>query len=167
MKITKLKDIIISPGESSPKIFATDNELYLFFYYNQDFDEKKFYSEIKERNALIDEGTVMIKFANPLIHKFGSPNSEVLSGHNLYKFGIEFFEAHLIEDSTWLKEISTINSVHRYYKEEKFSKYKHYLLSFDDNTFECISKDYNITYSKMKMFDLILTILQKSIADEF
>jgi hypothetical protein len=71
--------------------------------------------------------------------RFGTPNDEVLHGHPLHGKGLEPYAAHLIANSAWLAELQRINSVHPYYDPARWLSYEHYLLTFHDDTFECIA----------------------------
>jgi hypothetical protein len=71
-------------------------------------------------------------------------NDEVLSGHPLWGRGLEPYEAHIIAHSRWLAEEEQINKVHPRYNPDRWKTRKHYLLSFKDDTFECLASDYKI-----------------------
>ncbi len=79
------------------------------------------------------------QFERCVIHKFGGPNDEVLSGHPLSEKGLTPYAAHTIENSSWIEEQRAINSVHSQYAPERWTGYKHYMLLFHDEMFECIA----------------------------
>ena len=81
-----------------------------------------------------------VEFEHCLVHKFGSPNDEVLEGHRLHGKGLSGYRAHVVERSAWLKEIEQINSVHPQYDPASWTGLTHYVLPFHDQTFECIAK---------------------------
>ena len=54
----------------------------------------------------------MVEFKSPRSVKMGSPDDEVLQGHPLYGAGLEFYEAHIVENSTWISELMDVNRVH-------------------------------------------------------
>jgi hypothetical protein len=84
-----------------------------------------------------------IEFERCLIHKFGSPNDEVLDGHPLHGRGLVAYAAHVVERSRWLAELMQINSMHPQYDPNGWGHYQHYLLAFHDETFECIARGHS------------------------
>lgn len=85
----------------------------------------------------------VIEFERCLVHKFGSPNDEVLEGHPLHGRGLVAYAAHVVERSRWIAELMKINSVHSHYDPNGWELYQHYLLAFHDETFECIARTYS------------------------
>jgi hypothetical protein len=80
-----------------------------------------------------------------------------LSGHPLYGKGLELYGAHIVENSNWLMEAEQINKVHPRYNPEHWKRFKHYLLMFHDERFECLAKSfYTEVYSRS--FDEVLEI---------
>ena len=47
-----------------------------------------------------------------------------------------------VENSPWLKELETINSVHSGYDPETWRNLNHYIFGFHDSTFECVAKSF-------------------------
>ena len=74
--------------------------------------------------------------------RFGSPGDEVLSGHPLWGSGLEFYEAHIVRNSAWAKEIEAIRSVHSGYRGP--TETTHYLFAFHDETFEALADDVTV-----------------------
>jgi hypothetical protein len=83
------------------------------------------------------------EFERCLVHKFGSPNDEVLQGHPLHGRGLVAYAAHIVERSGWIAELMKINSVHSQYDPDAWKDYQHYLLAFHDETFECVARAYS------------------------
>ncbi len=76
--------------------------------------------------------------------RFGIANDEVFSGLPLWNKGLEYYRAHIIENSTWIAQLKDINRVHAYYNEERWKTKKHYSLLFHDEIFEVIATEYKI-----------------------
>ncbi|HEX4443555.1 MAG TPA: hypothetical protein VHZ81_08285 [Galbitalea sp.] len=74
--------------------------------------------------------------------RFGAPNDEVLHGHPLYGHGLQFYQAHIVRNSTWLTELNAINSAHSHYRGP--SDRTHFLFAFHDETFEAIADDVRV-----------------------
>lgn len=90
-----------------------------------------------------DERTAVVKFENCVIHKFGAPNDEALSGHELYKNGLHHYGIFKVSKSSWLKDLEKMNSAHPRHDKERFLAYSHFIFTFHDSTFECISAAMN------------------------
>ncbi|GAC1591957.1 MAG: hypothetical protein NVS3B21_11020 [Acidimicrobiales bacterium] len=73
--------------------------------------------------------------------RFGFPNDEVLTGHPLWGHGLEFYATHEVEDSSWLHDLRSIESVHPRAADTPFWDQKHFVLTFHDNTLEAIADD--------------------------
>ncbi|MBI1216746.1 MAG: hypothetical protein GC185_13130 [Alphaproteobacteria bacterium] len=86
-----------------------------------------------------EEKTVIIKFQNFLIYKFGSPNDEALAGHPLYKAGLMPYGAFKVQGASWIAELEKMNAVHPRHNKDRFNAYSHFIFTFHDSTFECIS----------------------------
>jgi len=92
-----------------------------------------------------DVSTVaLVKLIDCYAYTFGGPNDEVLSGHPLWGRGLSYSSAHVIAHSRWLAEAENINKVHQHYNPDRWKTRKHYLLSFKDETFECLASGYKI-----------------------
>ena len=85
----------------------------------------------------------VIQFERCIIHKFGSPNDEVLEGHPLHGRGLAAYAAHVVERSRWIADLMKVNSVHPGYNPDSWQQYQHYLLAFHDETFECIARGHS------------------------
>lgn len=85
-------------------------------------------------------GVVVLRFVRPAAVKLGSPNDEVLDGHPLFGKGLAAYRPHTIVNSSWIRELRQINSVHVNYDATRWDAFTHYLLTFHDETFECIAE---------------------------
>ena len=77
-------------------------------------------------------------------HRFGGPNDELIAGHPFHGRGLHGYRAHVVENSPWIAVERATNSVHRGFREERWARTKHYLLSFHDDTFECLAEGWTI-----------------------
>jgi hypothetical protein len=60
----------------------------------------------------------------------------------LHGRGLRPYAAHVVEGSSWIAELETRNRVHPYHRPEAFASLRHYLLTFHDETFECLARDH-------------------------
>ena len=90
------------------------------------------------------EPLALVKFSICYASMFGPPNDEAFGGHPLASRGLRPYGAFIIENSSWIRRLEQMNSVHLYHKPERFWARKHYVLSFHDSTFECVADGYVI-----------------------
>jgi hypothetical protein len=102
------------------------------------------YANVVDPAAPSPESIVMATFEECLIYKFGAPNDEALAGHRLYGRGLTPYGAHTVERSRWIREQERINSVHPQHRPGWEAQYRHYLLAFHDETFECIARSHSV-----------------------
>ena len=136
----------LNSGAPSPKLICDDVNLILLFYVDI-FELPEISDNILERDISQDKGVAILRFKNVYIHKFGIPNDEVLFGHPYYDLGLKPYSMSSIIDSDWIKDIKRIQVKHPYFNEQSFDKLAHYIITFKDNTFECIAENYNVEYS--------------------
>ena len=67
-----------------------------------------------------------------------------MEGHPLYHLGLEPYSIQKVIDSQWIKELTKMNSVHPYHKDEQFEKYEHFIFFFHDTCFEIVAESYSI-----------------------
>ena len=85
---------------------------------------------------------MVVQFESPYAHMFGPPNDEAFSGHPLASRGVAPYRVFEVDNSSWLKSLERMNSVHPHHRSEQFAGYKHYIFAFHDSTFECIAKSF-------------------------
>lgn len=92
-----------------------------------------------------DAGEVaIVTFQGLASFKIGAPNDEVLHGHPLSGHGLGPYTAHEVHHSRWLELVRAINAVHPAYNAGHWDSMRHYLLTFHDETFECLAKEHRI-----------------------
>jgi len=158
MRIERISEKFdIDVGAPTPTILSNEHNLYLIFYVSKvdpNWNGKTIHMRTEE-----DEGIVTIKFDRFAQFKFGNPNDEAISGHPLYKLGLEPYSIQKVIDSEWIKELIKMNSVHPYHKNEHFSKYEHFIFFFHDTCFEIAAEGYTILEnSEINMRDEIQRI---------
>jgi hypothetical protein len=94
--------------------------------------------------ALIKRTIAVVEFERCILYKFGAPNDEVLAGHPLHGKGLVAYGAHTVERSRWISEQERLNGVHPQHDPESWKRFRHYLLAFHDETFECIATAHSV-----------------------
>lgn len=132
-KVRPLNDIPLSSvGAPIPVILADEHTTVVAYYTEED--------EIDYEGPI--EPIAIITFERCHSTMFGPPNDEAFSGHPLYARGLKPYSSFVIENSSWLRNLVEMNSVHPYHNANLFKGYKHFILSFHDSTFECIAENY-------------------------
>lgn len=141
MKLVEIKNLFtIDYGAPSPLIIANDDELYLTFYIaNEGYQHLDIPHQRSESN---DIGICILKFKSYLKYTFGAPSNETIGGHPYYKLGMRSASFYELEGSDLVKQLQNIANVHPYYKPERWSLYKHYIVTFHDNMFECVAQEF-------------------------
>lgn len=93
-----------------------------------------------------DEQVACVIFDFCYATMFGPPNDEVYDGHPLSEKGLGPYGVFEIIDSSWIRLLESLNSVHPRHDKENFMMNKHhYVLSFHDTNFECVARDYEVS----------------------
>ena len=92
------------------------------------------------RGPRADHGIAVVEFKRVTSIKVGSPNDEVLRGHPLWGSGLEFYSAHEVENSPWIAELAEVDRAHERFDESQWSGRRHFVLTFHDETVECVAK---------------------------
>jgi hypothetical protein len=85
---------------------------------------------------------VLVTFQGCSIFTFGAPNDEALNGHPLYRHGLKPYTVHRVANSDWIQQMERRNSVHPRHDKSRFLEgLIHYIITFHDTTFECLTKE--------------------------
>jgi hypothetical protein len=82
----------------------------------------------------------VIRFVHSRAHYLGSPNDEALNGHPLYSRGLRFYGVYEVTGSSWIRSLERMNRVHSRHDPRRFDKYRHFVFTFHDDTFECVAE---------------------------
>lgn len=151
MKLNEISGLIsIDVGAPTPTIISNDSNLYIMFYAGRSDSNAEV---LQERNSVYDKGIYILKFNLFLKYNFGIPGNEIIIGHPYAKLGLQSYAFYELEDSDWIKELMEIESVHPYFNKDKWIGYKHYILTFHDNMFECIARDFEIREKTTSIYE--------------
>lgn len=90
------------------------------------------------------EPHAIVEFARPYASMFGPPNDEAFAGHPLASRGLHPYGAFEVRQSSWIRALERMNSVHPYHRPETFAALRHFILAFHDETFECVATGYSV-----------------------
>ena len=91
------------------------------------------------------EPLALVEFQAYASFMFGAPNDEAFAGHPLAKRGLHPYGAFQIENSSWIRQLERMNSVHPYHKPERYERLKHFIFAFHDSTFECVAEGFTVS----------------------
>jgi len=98
-----------------------------------------------------EDRVVVVRFHRVASVRMGAPNDEVLDGHPLHGKGLRAYAAHTVARSSWTEELQRINAVHRAYDPARWTRYHHYLLTFHDETFECVAEGFTAATTRASL----------------
>ena len=91
------------------------------------------------------ESLALAEFEFYWSYMFGAPNDEAFCGHPLAARGLRPYGAFRIADSSWVRQLERMNSVHPRHNPDRFDELKHFVFAFHDSTFECVAKGFTIS----------------------
>jgi len=144
-----------SIGAPCPLVVADEHRVALAYYLqNRDpgWDGTKI-RIIDPRTS--SEPVALVLFRRCCAYMFGPPNDEAFSGHPLADRGLRPYAAFRIEESSWLRRLERMNSVHPNHKPERFWELQHLVFAFHDSTFECICEDFEVVRREGALVSLV------------
>ncbi|MBA2501979.1 MAG: hypothetical protein H0V27_03780 [Pyrinomonadaceae bacterium] len=105
------------------------------------------------------EPLALVEFSSYSSLMFGAPNDEAFAGHPLTNRGLHSYAAFQIENSSWIRQLMQMNSVHHYHKPERFERLKHFVFAFHDSTFECVAERFTLSEHEGSLKSL-LSVMQ-------
>ncbi len=157
-KVIELKDVPQSSVGSPLPIVLSNEYKTLLAYLLQ--DEPNWNNPTAEDFEKSGEPIAIVEFKNRRSLMFGSPNDEAFHGHPLANRGLHSYGFFEVENSSWIRKLERMNSVHEYHKPKHFEKYKHFVFTFHDSTFECIAEKFEISVHEGSL-ENILPEMQK------
>ncbi len=132
-----------SVGSPRPVLMADEYHGVVVAYYVQ--EQEVWQTPPPKEPGDSDETIAIVRFRGCLVHMFGPPNDETFSGHPLFERGIRPYRMFRVENSSWIRKLERMNSVHSQHRPEHFFKKQHLIFAFHDSTFECICDSFDLT----------------------
>lgn len=126
-KVVPYADLPQSSTVEGPLIIATDNALVLAY-------------ELAPVAQDGPETIVVVKFEGPRCHYLGGPNDEARTGHPLMGRGLDFYGLYEVRNSSWIRSLEKMNRVHPRHNARLYEGLRHFIICFQDATFECIAR---------------------------
>jgi len=103
----------------------------------------------------VDEAVALIRFSSCYAHMFGPPNDEAFHGHPLAHRGLHPYGVFEVADSSWIRRLERMNSVHPHHRSETFWERRHVIFAFHDITFECVCLGFDVTITRGSIESII------------
>ena len=149
-----------SVGAPIPMVLSDERKVILAFYL-QDTPEHWDGTTIRMVGTESDELVAIVEFQFCYAHMCGPPNDEAFGGHPLEDRGLTPYGAFEILNSSWIRGLERMNSVHPDHKPAAFSDRHHYIFSFHDSTFECIADGFEVTETMGSMRSILPLMSKK------
>lgn len=143
-RVVELQDVPqCETGAPLPLVLADDNHLLLGYLISKpDPNWDGTYVNVVGPTSE-DRPVAIVRFDRPYAHMFGPPNDEAFGGHPLAARGLMPYGAFEVPDSSWIRALERMNSVHARHNREWFLEGKrHFIFVFHDSTFECVATNY-------------------------
>jgi hypothetical protein len=111
--------------------------------------------------ATTEDPVAIVDFVGTTAHYFGPPNDEAFSGHPLASRGLSPCGAFEVLDSSWIRLLIEMNSVHSHHSPKLFEYLRHFIFTFHDDTFECVAGDFGFTITKGPLSRAVSEIHQR------
>lgn len=158
MELIELKDLFeMDCGSPSPILLSNDNELFITFY----VDKQSLSAIPQERNTIDDTSVCVLKFNMYLKYSFGIPGDETIHGHPYSKLGMKSYSFYELKNSDLIKSLQDIDQVHPQHNPKKWKMYRHYILTFHDNMFECIAQGFEIREENTSLYNQTAKMLNQ------
>ena len=141
-----------STGAPLPFVIADEHHIVLAYYMA---DQDRWDGVARSVSPTSGDNAVAIVRFVGSTHMFGSPNDEAFAGHPLAGRGLEPYGAFLIEDSSWIRKLERMNSVHPVHRPNKYRTLQHLVFAFHDSTFECVCEKFDLRTVKGSMRDAV------------
>lgn len=164
-KVVELKNVPQSSVGAPLPIVLSDEHKTLLAYLLQDTPEDWDGTTARIVDyETYNEPIGIVEFRFCLSFMFGMPNDEAFHGHPLESRGLRPYGVFEIENSSWLRKLEKMNSVHEYHSPERFEKYKHFVFAFHDSTFECIAESFEISIHEGSLLSVLSEMQKRLVA---
>ena len=152
----------IEPGAPIPVIVADEWHVLLAYIIRQPFPPDWDGSTVKEMTHKTQgEAIAQVEFVRPWAHMSGPPNDEAFDGHPLAHRGLEPYGTFEVKNSSWLRSLVTMNSVHPRHDPSRFADDHHFVFAFHDSTFEVIAREFQVSLHVGSMSSAIEAMTRK------
>lgn len=145
-----------SVGAPCPVVLSGEHFLHLAYYLEQREEgwDGLTVRVVGEHSG--GEPCALVRFAHAAAHMFGPPNDEAFAGHPLSGRGLEPYAVFEVKNSSWIRTLERMNSVHPCHQPVRFAKYKHFIFAFHDSVFECVAEGFELSVHRGSVSGVLL-----------
>lgn len=155
-RVVKLTEVPqCSVGAPIPWVLADELRIVVAYYVQQREPDWNGHTVRIVSEVSDGEPIAIVCFDGATAHMFGPPNDEAFHGHPLYSRGLRPYAAFRIENSSWIRKLERMNSVHRQHRPERYRELQHFVFAFHDRTFECVCKSFRVTQTRGSIVETI------------
>jgi len=156
-RVVELSDVPQSSvGAPLPLVLADEHSVVLAYYLQETPPEWDGNSARMVDPVDSDEPIAIVRFARCTAHMFGPPNDEAFSGHPLAERGLTPYAVFEVTDSSWIRALEKMNSVHPRHSPKRFLDGKrHLVFAFHDSTFECVCTGFQFQLARGSLRSVI------------
>lgn len=148
-------------GAPMPLVLASEHRLFLI-YIMQDTPADWDGTKVRIVDTLVEDLPIaVVEFNRVHAHIFGPPNDEAFERHPLESRGLGPYSASIVEDSSWIRALERINSVHQYHNPERFREKTHFIFAFHDSTFECVAKEFAVSLHRGSLSAVAASVISR------
>jgi hypothetical protein len=149
-------------GAPLPFLLCNDNKAFLTFHASEpDLSPDGVNVKVIDPASLESLTLCLVTIKGCISAKLGAPNDEIHHGHLLHGRGLEPYTAQLVINSPWLKEVRANDEVHSSHNPEQWELVKHFILWFDDTTFECLATSLEAEVTTESMESLLKRVAEE------
>jgi hypothetical protein len=111
------------------------------------------------------EEMAIVEFQRCKSRMFGPPNDEAFAGHPLANRGLHPYGAFEIENSSWIRQLEQMDSVHSAHRGGWLLRLKHFVFAFHDSTFECVASGFTISRRRGSLESLFSEMRRRLLSD--
>lgn len=160
-KVIELKNVPQSSVGSPLPIVLSDEHTILLAYLLQNVPKNWDSKFIRVVDYESEEFIAVVEFERYSSFMFGMPNDEAIHGHPLYERGLQSYGVFVIENSSWIRRLEKMNSVHPYHNPKSYAQLKHFIFAFHDSTFECVAESFEISIHEGSLENILSKMGEK------
>jgi len=138
-----------SVGTPTPLVVGDENRVVLAYYV-----------EVTEPSRDRVNDIAIVRFTLCYAHMFGPPNDEAFAGHPLASRGLRRYGASEVSDSSWIRRLEKMNSVHPCHRPDAFWQRRHLVFAFHDSTFECVCDAFEVSLARGPIRSLAVEMMK-------
>jgi len=159
-RVVPLKDVPQSSvGAPLPVVLADEHRVVLAYYMKSEELWRRA-GDVHGIDQFTSEEPIALVLFDRRTHMFGPPNDEAFAGHPLASRGLEPYGSFRIENSSWIRKLERMNSVHPNHCPDPYWQLQHLIFSFHDSTFECVCRSFQVRTVRGLMADMIPQMVQ-------